>query len=106
MYDDDRISDYARAKAALVPLRRTSIRNVEVTIGQLREGKERSQNMVLMIERNDYDPGQQYIIIRMSTVRRVVKWIHGAGWMTARRLGWFEKLRLNRNAKRMAKEKA
>lgn len=98
MRNDDGRGDYCRVKDAFVPLVQTRIRNVNVAIGQLRESGQISQNMVLLIERQDYSPGEQFICLRLSTIRQIGTWVVRKSWWRSRRLTSRERAKLDLTA--------
>lgn len=96
--ESEREGEYRRVKRTFVPLYRTSIRVLDVALGQLRDGGEITQYMGLLIERNDYPAGGQFLFVRLSTMRKVAQWVVSKGWGESRRLNDHERMRLDRAA--------
>jgi|GEM_PF-3980000 len=96
--DEERRGEYDRIRRAFIPLYVTTIKNLSVGIGQMREGSIIAQHMTLFVERNDYPPGAQFIAIRLSAVRKLYQWFVDRGWAAARRLTPVERARLDRSA--------
>lgn len=77
----------------IVLYRRRITSTIVAAIGQLRDGDKRAQQMTLLIE-NEYTG--LWISLRLSTLRKVIRFISKYGWDRARRLTETEKRRLTR----------
>lgn len=71
---------------------------IEIFIGQMIIHSngfnfERSNHMAILIV--DYKT-YRHIGMRLSTFRKIISFVSARGWLEARRLKWFEKMKLNR----------
>jgi hypothetical protein len=77
----------------LTVVHKTRIRaNLNVYIGQAREGKARSQYLCLVLHD---DKTGRFIALKLSTFRKLVRWVAKKDWLVARRLTLAERLRMD-----------